>query len=205
MTVKGPGSELLRARSELRRGDQNSLGSAFVQHRALKVTYGSWRNCVAESLDPELRALPPRIGSGSVARTSIPSPPECSVVITSIPICLKSAATRSSKSIGPAQGDRTAAALSSSGRCGSAANGQRGRRGIVGLRPLLRRAVDHFGRSALICQAETDRGRLQGPWLVNLCTSRFRGNVPDVTTDALMLREPAAVRADARRKAAAGG
>ena len=33
------GGERLRARLELRRGDQDSLGSAFVEHRAVKVAY----------------------------------------------------------------------------------------------------------------------------------------------------------------------
>jgi len=33
------GGELLCARPELRRGDQDSLGGSFVQHRAVKVTY----------------------------------------------------------------------------------------------------------------------------------------------------------------------
>ena len=47
-----------------------------------------------------MTSFPPRIGSGSMARTSTPPSPERSVVITSIPIALNSTATRSSKSIG---------------------------------------------------------------------------------------------------------
>src|SRR5580704_18175251 len=45
------GGELLRARPELRRGDQDSLRGSFVQHRAVKVAYRGGRNCAAIPLD----------------------------------------------------------------------------------------------------------------------------------------------------------
>jgi hypothetical protein len=105
--------ELLRARPELRRGDQDSLGGAFVQYRAAEVAYRAG-GIVLRYLLIWMTSFRPRMGSESMARTSTPSSPERSVVMASIPMALKSAATRSSKSIGSRVGRSDCPALKSS-------------------------------------------------------------------------------------------
>lgn len=84
-----PRREFLRARPELGSGDEESLGSALVEHRAIQVANRS-RGYRALCRLSWMISLPPRIGSGSIARTSTPPSPERWVVMTSIPIDLNS-------------------------------------------------------------------------------------------------------------------
>ena len=66
-----PGGEFLCARPGLCRGDQDSLGDAFVRHRAVKVADGGGGTALRYRLT-WLTSVPPRMGSEVAGAVQLP-------------------------------------------------------------------------------------------------------------------------------------